>query len=358
MLHAQSSAWLNRFLNAQHRACGQPGRASGSTAHADSMSSDEPLLAALPSIFTVDRARKAGYDDELIQHMVRSGIWLRERRNVLVTAELKGLVEDDARQRFAVRAQAALLTVGNQACVSHESAAFLHGLVVAEPARITLTVPSGYAAPRSYSSLRVRPATLPPAHRTTRHGVPVTSKARTLIDVARYLDFVQAVVTGDDALHRGLVTPSQLRDVLNECRQWPYVQKAERAVAFMDGRRESPLESRSFVFLLDGGISLPTPQAPVLDEDGHLVARVDMLWEGLGVVGECDGKLKYANDPNGDSLWQEKRRQERLEGLGYIVVRWGWDDLEAAAFLKRRILAAHQRAVAWGRQVVGRPPPS
>jgi hypothetical protein len=308
------------------------------------MSSGAPVLAALPAIFTVERARRAGYGNELIAHMLRTGAWLRERRNVLVTARLLEMVRNDAAQRFAVRAQAALLTVGAQACVSHESAAFLHGLAVSEPNQVTLTVPPGSAAPRSYSSLRVRPAGLPATHRTTRHGVPTTSLPRTVIDLARHVEFSRAVVAGDNALQRGLMTPAQLRGILDDCRQWPYAQKAERAVAFMDGRRESPLESRSYVYLLENGIPLPTPQVVISGDSGHVVARVDMLWQNLRVIGECDGKLKYANDPEGSALWQEKRRQERLEDLGYVVVRWGWEDLDAGRRLKQRILAAHGRA--------------
>jgi very-short-patch-repair endonuclease len=51
--------------------------------------------------------------------------------------------------------------------------------------------------------------------------------------------------------------------------------------------------------------------------------RVDMLWPEQRVVLEADGKIKYANA----ELWREKRRQLRLERLGYRVVRAIWADV-------------------------------
>jgi len=51
------------------------------------------------------------------------------------------------------------------------------------------------------------------------------------------------------------------------------------------------------------------------------------LWEEFGVVGEADGLLKYDDEEERLSLRLEKLRQEELEALGYIVVRWTWDDI-------------------------------
>jgi very-short-patch-repair endonuclease len=50
-----------------------------------------------------------------------------------------------------------------------------------------------------------------------------------------------------------------------------------------------------------------------------------MLWRAARVVLEADGKVKYT----GRELWREKLRQERLERLGYRVVRALWSDVTA-----------------------------
>ena len=76
------------------------------------------------------------------------------------------------------------------------------------------------------------------------------------------------------------------------------------------------------MFFNDAGLPSPEPQAWIEDEDGFLVARVDALWRNHRVIGECDGAVKYDIDAAPTMLLAEKRRQERLEDLGYIVVPW------------------------------------
>jgi very-short-patch-repair endonuclease len=58
------------------------------------------------------------------------------------------------------------------------------------------------------------------------------------------------------------------------------------------------------------------------------------------VVLEADGRMKY----RGDELWREKLRQERLERLGYRVIRVLWRDVmyrptETIARIRRALLA-------------------
>jgi len=53
------------------------------------------------------------------------------------------------------------------------------------------------------------------------------------------------------------------------------------------------------------------------------VCRVDLLFRSSRTVVERMGGSKYS----GSELWREKRRQERLERLGYRVVRVLWDDV-------------------------------
>jgi very-short-patch-repair endonuclease len=48
-----------------------------------------------------------------------------------------------------------------------------------------------------------------------------------------------------------------------------------------------------------------------------------MLWPHQRLIVEVDGRVKYT----ADELWREKRRQERLERLGYRVVRVMWSDV-------------------------------
>lgn len=66
-----------------------------------------------------------------------------------------------------------------------------------------------------------------------------------------------------------------------------------------------------------------------------------MITDEHGIV-EFDGKVKYRGD-DGTALFDEKRREDRLRSLGYIVVRIIWADLEtrgAAVAKVRRAMAA------------------
>ena len=79
-------------------------------------------------------------------------------------------------------------------------------------------------------------------------------------------------------------------------------------------------------------------QHEIRTPDGRFIGRVDFWWRHAGVIGECDGRLKYTDRAD---LYAEKRREDALRELGLTVVRWGWQDLrgEALARRLRRVLA-------------------
>ena len=146
--------------------------------------------------------------------------------------------------------------------------------------------------------------------------------------MAREHGIAAGVVPLDYALHHHLVTVDDLHATLDHCYRWPGVRAARVAVAAGDGRSESVLESLSRLKLRDYGVAEPEPQQLIGDADGRPVARVDFYWDRFGVVGEADGLMKYgadADDPN--PLHREKIRQEALERLGLVVVRWMTSDL-------------------------------
>jgi len=66
-------------------------------------------------------------------------------------------------------------------------------------------------------SIRVRMTTLPAAHRTVIGGIPVTTAARTVADLARTTPFRSGVVVADSALRRRMTTKAELSGVLATC---------------------------------------------------------------------------------------------------------------------------------------------
>jgi hypothetical protein len=208
--------------------------------------------------------------------------------------------------------------------VSHRSAALLHGLplLTYRSSRPDLTVaPSGTGDVRGALLHR---ASLRSIDIIQMDEVPTTSVARTIADLARSSSTALAVVAADAAVHRGLTDLDAVEDVLLHCWNWPGIRRAWRSVGRVDGRSESPLESVSRLVLSWMRVPTPDLQARLCNERGWFAGRVDFYWPEFGVVGEADGRMKYEDR---SILIAEKRRQEALEALGLIVVRWDWTDV-------------------------------
>jgi hypothetical protein len=176
-------------------------------------------------------------------------------------------------------------------------------------------------------------------------GTPVTSPARTVVDVARTAPFEVAVSVADAALRAGSVDTASLATALDQACGRPGAPAARRALAFADGGAESVGESRSRVALHRAGLPAPVLQHPVLDERGVLVARTDFAWRERGVVGEFDGLAKYGRGQRGersagDAVVAEKVREDRVRDLGLRVVRWTWAELDPFTPVHGRLVRA------------------
>lgn len=241
--------------------------------------------------------------------------------------------------------------------VSHLSAAVLHGLPVVRgrPGEVHLTRPGRGGSLRS-DHRRIHAGAVVPGDRTVVGGIAVTAVARTLVDVARTCRLGTAVSAADAALHRGLVTAAAVGDVLRQAHGTAGVPAARRALREVDGRSESPGESLLRLALTGRSLPRPLLQAEIRDETGAFVGRVDLAIPELGLLIEFDGQVKYRGlvRPGQDAVrvvLDEKRREERLSELGWLVVRVIWDDLYDEARLVERVRragAARARLVAAG----------
>lgn len=101
------------------------------------------------------------------------------------------------------------------AVISHVSAALLHGMDVwgIPLDRVGATRARGSGARRG-NAVHLRAAPLDPDEIDDVCGIAVTSRGRTIADIARSVPFEQAVVVADSALRKQLVTPAELDDAL------------------------------------------------------------------------------------------------------------------------------------------------
>src|SRR6266516_3893390 len=206
------------------------------------------------------------------------------------------------------------------------------------PAITRLPTAPGTCSPPGVQLYRAR---LPERHLSRVHDVAVTAPARTVVDLARTLSFMGAVVVADAALRARLTNPPELRNVLADCRNWPGVQRAARVVAFADPWAERAFESIARVVFAEQRLPPPQTQVPIID-GAEIVARVDFYWKDHRTIAETDGLLKYTS---ADVLRAEKLRQERLADLGYEVVRITWAEItkhpaETAARIRRAFARA------------------
>lgn len=226
--------------------------------------------------------------------------------------------DHDARRReHAERARDFARQLPPDAVISHESAAILLGLPtydVPAAVRVTRLGGNGFRT----SDLHINRATLRSRDRSDVDGLPVTSIARTVVDLGRWLPFGPALVTADAALRAG-VRREELQEVLKHQWTWPRVRHAMSVVRYANPKSESALESFTRGRFIILRLPMPKLQQNIVGYSGW-VARSDFLWEEYRVVGEADGKIKYLQD----ELWAEKQRQDDIEDAEHEVIRWIW----------------------------------
>jgi len=290
--------------------------------------------------------RSQGFDGRDLGRLRRNGTLLSVRRGAYVRDRPAERTQAEE-HRELILATAPQLHDG--AVISHASAAVLHGLPTWPDAidRVHVTRNRSSGGNRR-SVVQLHTAPLADDQVATIDGVPVTTLARTVLDLCRTVPIEQTVAAGDRAMAYGLVRAT-LDDQLARMARWPGTRQARRAVVLLDPRSESPGESVSRVRLHEDGLPAPELQHGIYDGNGRFVARVDFSWEEQRTVGEFDGKIKYgrllkSGQSLQDAIFAEKVREDALRDLGWQIVRWLWADLYRPGVIRDRVLRAFARS--------------
>ncbi len=311
--------------------------------------------------FTLAHVRPLGVTPRMLRTALAAGRITRLAPGVYVSS---AAVSDDPMDRHLQFALAHQI-LQPDLVASHETAALAWGLALEDttdaiegPPRFISTKPGARSRPTAHAIVAVRDL---PTHHRCQHpsGLRVATPARAAVDVAAGLRLPEALVTLDSAARThliDLVGQRRLRDAYTDDRQLqaaaaPLHEAARRAstqftrrhladvVAQADPRRESPLESLSDGHFLLAGLPRPLLQPRIDSPIGPLYP--DFLWAEQMVVGEADGLMKYRRP---EDLAAEKRRQEVLEQMGYLVVRWLADEIRRAPHsVVARVQAAIER---------------
>jgi uncharacterized protein DUF559 len=273
-------------------------------------------------VFTSQRLRAGGRSPTQIRALLSAGRLVAIGRGVYVTKALAKEFADVPNGEHILKAAAAIWLGGPGCVLSHQSAALVHeiDLVGDQPTHVTMYSRTGRRGIRH--GVQRHLASLPASHVTRKFGLPVTTVARTVVDLARTGTFAEGVVAADSALYRGMVAPLELRIVAEECGSRGRAQ-AVRVVEFASGLAESPLESLARVAFDDQGLPAPELQASIFG-DNAFIGRVDFYWKQSRTIAEVDGALKYADPARArKQLWRDKA----LRQAGYEVVHFDWREI-------------------------------
>ncbi len=223
--------------------------------------------------------------------------------------------------------------------LARRSAALVWGIPLLDPPPTAVEV-LGWspAATRDAGGLRYWGTAHPEDLIGERHGVVVTSLARTLAELAATSSFAAGVVAVDWGV-RSRARSGEPRVSLDEIAAAADAlgmrrgrAQLERVLQFADGRSESPGESWSRVLIRRLGFAAPDLQVSVRGIDGERF-RADFGWRDGLVLGEFDGREKYMSAAMrgersaSESVVHEKRREDSVRATGRGVCRWDWSDL-------------------------------
>jgi hypothetical protein len=218
---------------------------------------------------------------------------------------------------------AGLLALGPESCVSHESAARLHGFDRSLEGRLEFTVPRGRRGLVVDGTLHTT-TVLGPLDVVQVTGFRVTSATRTIVDLAHERIARRRLAAAiDSAVRLGLTSPSVLFDRLTALRgpgRWGCRLLDDLLI---DSGGHTMLE-RDFLRLMRRG-GLPRPLTQVIHRrDGATYARVDFLFESYGVVVEVSGRKGHSS-PTERQI--DAQRRNELQDAGRRVFEYTYEDV-------------------------------
>ncbi|HVS99610.1 MAG TPA: type IV toxin-antitoxin system AbiEi family antitoxin domain-containing protein [Solirubrobacterales bacterium] len=211
------------------------------------------------------------------------------------------------------RWMAAILACGDDAVLSHRSAAELWGIGRKESGRIDITIRRHSKIRRRGIQVRRR-VSLPEQSVTRRHGIPVTTPVQTLIDQATELRPLRLERAVNEADKLDLVDPETLRTALDAYVGMPGVKMLRTLLDRHTFRlSDSDLEVLFRPLALAADLPLPLTKHRVLGYE------TDFYFPDHGLIVETDG-LRYHRTPSQQA--RAARRDQVHTAAGLRVLRF------------------------------------
>ena len=210
---------------------------------------------------------------------------------------------------------AAVLACGPDAVLSHRSAAVLWGILESARAWVDITVPRRLGG---RAGIRAHQASLAPDESTIQAGIPVTTVARTLLDLAAVLQLheLNRALERAEALRLSDRTPLVALMERHPGRRGIANLKAATKEGIRPAVTKSELERRFLSFVDKAG--LPRPETNVwLNIAGEWI-EVDCLWRAQRVIVELDSRAYHQTTA---AFERDRRRDRRLHAAGWWPIR-------------------------------------
>lgn len=307
-------------------------------------------LAQRRGYFLRREALGLGCDDRALHRGVRSGALVRIRQGAYSPTPMWRAMSAEA--RFLARSMAAYELSRDEVYLSHTSALAAYGCPMWNVPfdRVHLTY-------RGEGTTRVEAGV---THHTRgsidvteyveRSGIGITSPALATIGGLSLMSLESCLVAGDWMLQQKLTDATTLWDLKTRLDRHPKTRHLEVALRMLDGRSQSPGESRTRFLCWLMELPCPELQWKVLDSQGRLIATTDFAWPEHNTYGEFDGKVKYGRllkpgQTAGDAVFDEKRREDAIRrATNGTVVRWTWTELTPWSEPSRQLASLLRRA--------------
>lgn len=146
--------------------------------------------------------------------------------------------------------------------------------------------------------------------------VLLSDPLQTFVDLGELITLVDLVVVGDELVRRNVVTCEMLRAFCGRSRH-PGARRAATAATFVRAGVDSPMESRTRMLLVLGGLPEPDVNPTVYDELGHPIRRYDLYYKRSRTAIEYDGRQHAQSQRQWES---DVSRRESIDDAGDRLV--------------------------------------
>ena len=265
-------------------------------------------------LITHAQALRAGVSRQQLKTRLRSGVLIREYRGVYRVGHRAPTLE--------ARYLAAVLACGEGALLSGHAAGHLWGLLKGTPPAPEVIAPTERRVPGLKTQ---RSRHIDPRDGTVWRGIPVTTVARTLVELAAVLSLDDLARACHEAGVRHGTTPAHVESVLARRPNTAGRKKLGRVLRGDVRVTLSTLERRFLERLRQAGLPLPETNRPA---GGR---RVDCRWPAQRLTVEVAG-YRYHRSRHAWERDRQREREARARGDEFRRYTYG-DVLESPRFM-------------------------